>query len=188
MDINLAIERIEESDLESLSSFCCGVNQIDVFFQKEVGACYKYRYVTPYKCVNADTREIIGAFTLANDLVTLPQDEMETICDAIPEYAAIFAQQSSYPAINISHLAIRKDMQRKGIGQKIVNFVRITYTANRSAGCQFLTVDALNEDGHRTVDFYTRKLGFIILSLADMYSPTRRLYMPLFELANEIAI
>lgn len=176
------IERITESDLEKLSVFSCGVSRIDNFFKYELELCYKYRYVTPYKCYDSNTGEIVAAFTLSNDIISLPEEEIKDICAVIPEYATIFKQQSLYPAINIGHLAVRLDLQRRGIGQKIVEFVRISYSIHRPAGCQFLTVDALNTDGNRTVWFYQRKLGFTCLSENDRYKTTRRMYLPLFEL------
>jgi len=179
-DFNLSIDRISESDLGALSVFSCGAELIDKFINKEIWLCYKYRYLTSYKCTNADTGEIIGVFTLSNDIVGLPEEEKDFICEAIPEYAEIFMEQSSYPAINIGHLAVNKDLQSNGIGRSIMEFVKMTFYGSRQTGCQFLTVDALNIDNHRTVGFY-EKLGFELLSERDIGRPTRRMYLPLFE-------
>lgn len=181
LDSKISISRIAEGDFESLSDFVCGVELIDQFFQSEIETCYKYRYVTPYKCINVDSGEIMGAFTLSNDIIQLPDDEINAICIYIPEYAEIFMKQASYPAINIGHLAIRQNLQRKGIGRAIMEFVRMTFYNNRMSGCQFLTVDALNIDGHRTPDFYER-IGFELLSEKDIGHSTRRMYLPLFDM------
>ena len=39
------------------------------------------------------------------------------------EYLPVFKQQTSFPAINIGHLGTRADLQSKGIGTKVLDFV-----------------------------------------------------------------
>ncbi|MDE6715219.1 MAG: GNAT family N-acetyltransferase [Muribaculaceae bacterium] len=178
-DSDLTICRLAEDDYSVLSSFNCGDITIDKFIHEDVGLCYQYRYITPYKCVITGTNEIVGIFTLSNDVVILPMEEKFDICENIPEYVELFKRQPSSPAVNINHLAVREGFQRRGVGKTIVEFVRMTFHNYRQIGCQFLTVDALNIDGHRTTEFY-EKLGFVLLSVNDYNKPTRRMYLPLF--------
>lgn len=55
----------------------------------------------------------------------------------------------------------------------IVDMVVKTFEKYRQAGCQFVTVDALNNP--RTVSFYRNNL-FNFQTNRDMYSATRRMY------------
>ena len=84
-----------------------------------------------------------------------------------------FKRQSSYPAIDIGHLGTLLDFQGNGIGMFIVEFVAGTFSQYRQAGCQFITVDALNNP--RTVSFYLNN-QFNFQTNHDFYSATRRMY------------
>jgi len=95
------------------------------------------------------------------------------------EYSEIFRRQPSYPAINIGHLAVRNDMQSRGIGRLIVEFVAATFSHIRIAGCQFLTVDALNNP--RTINFYHDKIGMEFQTVYDMGAHTRRMFLDIFS-------
>lgn len=55
----------------------------------------------------------------------------------------------------------------------IVEFVAGTFSRYKQAGCQFVTVDALNNE--KTVRFYLDNL-FNFQTNKDRYSPTRRMY------------
>ncbi len=70
-------------------------------------------------------------------------------------------------------------MQSKGIGRLIVEFVRASFSHIRISVCQFITVDALNN--HRTVSFYTDKLGFEFQTLSDIGRHTRRMFLDIFS-------
>lgn len=82
-------------------------------------------------------------------------------------------RQSSYPAINIGHLGIIKGYQSMGIGSMIIDLVGDTYAKYRQSGCQFITVDALNNE--RTTKFYCEN-SFWFQTNQDSTSPTRRMY------------
>lgn len=82
--------------------------------------------------------------------------------------------QTSFPAVNIGHLGVRKDMQSKKIGEKILDFILHTFISYDVSGCQFITVDSLNNP--RTNKFYCN-YGFFYQTNTDMYKPTRRMYL-----------
>ncbi|MDE6378282.1 MAG: GNAT family N-acetyltransferase, partial [Duncaniella sp.] len=132
-----------------------------------------------YKCCLRSTGAIVGLFTLANDTLKLEYEDRVDFPNLASEYSDIFSRQCTYPAINIGHLAVRADVQSNGIGKYIVEFVRMTFTHYRGAGCQFITVDALNNI--RTVNFYTFKLGFEFQTLSDLGNHTRRMYLDIFS-------
>lgn len=176
---DVRLEPVTENDTKTLSVFSCGCPEIDDFFHGEMILCRKYGYLIPYKCVLKENEEIVGLFTLANDTLSLDYEDKIGFPNLPPEYSDIFSRQPTYPAINIGHLAVREDTQSKGIGRLIIEFVRASFSRQRVSGCQFITVDALNNS--RTLSFYTDKLGFEFQTLSDMGKHTRRMYLDIFS-------
>ncbi len=84
-----------------------------------------------------------------------------------------FSRQTSYPAINIGHLGILNKYQSFGIGTAIIDLVTATFANYKQAGCQFITVDALNNV--KTTNFYTNN-QFNFQTNRDFFSSTRRMY------------
>ena len=179
-DIEITIRKLTEEDSGELSSFYCGDDTLDKFFHEEVLICAKYHYFSAYCAKERRTGEIVAVFTLANDAVVIHSDEdksdlIETSASKIGnEYYPIFQKQTSFPAINIGHLGVRRDLQSKGIGQQIIDFVLQTFISYNITGCQFITVDSLNNP--RTNKFYCRN-GFEYQTLNDSNKDTRRMYL-----------
>ena len=181
-DIEISIDRLKEEDSHELSSFFCGVDELDKFFHNEIMICSKYHYFSSYCARSVENGEILAVFTLANDAVILDNsdDKLDFIEQSSykinDEYIPIFQQQTSFPAVNIGHLGVRKDMQSKGIGGQILAFILNTFVSYDVSGCQFITVDSLNNS--RTNKFYTLN-GFLFQTIKDMTKPTRRMYLPI---------
>lgn len=175
--INFDIRRVQHDDYEKLSSFTCGVESLDRFFQLEVEECVKNHYLAAYVAVN-QCGDIIAAFTLMNDaLMITSEDERTDLIDDIScckdEFADFLNLQTSYPAINIGHLGTAIDYQRHAIGRSIIDLVVETFTQYKQAGCQFITVDALNDKA--TTKFYLTN-GFSFQTDKDFFATTRRMY------------
>lgn len=126
-----------------------------------------------------DSKEIVATFTLMNDsLMISDQIEKEEFIDDLKfevdaDIVEFFNRQSSYPAINIGHLGTSVKYQSKGIGTTIIDLVADTFLKYCQAGCQFITVDALNNN--RSLRFYQSN-GFCFQTNKDFYSQTRRMY------------
>lgn len=71
-------------------------------------------------------------------------------------------------------------MQSQNIGRIIAEFVQMTFANIRIAGCQFVTVDALNN--YRVINFYHDKLGFGFQTVSDLGKHTRRMYLQIFTI------
>ena len=69
-----------------------------------------------------------------------------------------------------------KGKQGKNIGKNIIDFIISTFIDYNISGCQFITVDSLNNP--RTNKFYL-KYGFINQTNTDINKTTRRMYFPL---------
>lgn len=174
-EIEITIDRLRKEDSEELSSFSCVCEELD-----EILLCSKYRYVSAYCAKEAGTDRIMALFTLANDAVVLDSIEdkedlvLESI-DGIPEeYLGTFKQQTSFPAINIGHLGVLTEMQGRHIGQQVIDYIIGSLISYDAAGCQFLTVDSLNNA--RTNHFYMSN-GFCCQTFNDMNKPTRRMFL-----------
>lgn len=178
-DIDFSINLL--SDHDDLSPFSCGCEELDFFFHKEVNLCVKYKYVSTYSVKNKEN-DILALFTLAHDSVVFQSLEdkndfvEESCCIIDKEYIETFVRQSAFPAINIGHLAVRHDVQSRGIGTFVLNFVIGTFMEYKISGCQFITVDSLNNP--ETNRFYCKN-GFVNQTNNDCFNPTRRMYLPL---------
>ncbi|MCQ2307673.1 MAG: GNAT family N-acetyltransferase [Bacteroidales bacterium] len=166
-----------------MSSFSCGNNNLDVFFQKEVFICSQCHMFSAYYVLYEN--DIVAAFTLANDSLVIEYDDKTDVRNSMSENAPLgkdslyddyFETMNVFPAINIGHLAVKSDLQSQGIGEYILNYVIYTFLNYSTAGCLFVTVDALNNS--RTNNFYCRN-GFIFQTTKDIKAATRRMYFPL---------
>lgn len=167
-----------DADYENMSAFSCGVKELDDFFHYEVRECVQRHYLSAY-IVYLKSGEIVAAFTLMNDaLMISSQTEKEDFIDdlkleADEDVATFLNRQTSYPAINIGHLGTSVKYQSQGIGTSVIDLVAATYANHRLSGCQFITVDALNND--RTTKFYYKN-SFGFQTNRDSTFPTRRMY------------
>lgn len=182
---DIRIERVSLENKPEFQHFSCNNKQLDAFFQKEIISCIEHHYVTAYYVKHNDTNNIIGIFTLANDCISLMYDSDDFIEENInsfsDDYKFIFKEQSSYPAINIAHLAVDKHYRRRGIGKSIIEYIISSFIDFKIAGCQFITVDSINNP--ETNNFYFQ-MGFYNLSNSDSLSPTRRMYLNLATYRN----
>ena len=164
---------------DDLSLFSCGVNSLDDFFQKEVVFCHKHSYLTAYVVKSKKDKCIIGVFALSNDVISLEEDDVEDIKDKIDdEYKFMLSRQLSFPAVNISHLAVSSDYQGRRIGRMIVLYVIVLVKRLRFSGVQFITVDSMNN--LRTNKFYL-DLNFSNRSIDDFGAETRRMFLNVMD-------
>lgn len=176
-DINLAIVPLTES--EDLTDFSCGNKILDDFFHKEVVLCCRFKYLSAYSVKDMKSGHVLCLFTLANDVITLDKDDVEDIKESIRgEYKSIFEQQTSYPAVNIGHLATRIEYQGLGIGSFVINYIMAMVLEHRTTGVQFLTVDSLNSS--KTNKFYMSN-SFSYQTNEDSTHETRRMFRSLLE-------
>ena len=179
----IKISSFTSFDIEDLKSFCCGCEEMDNYIRLNLSVCDENRYVSTYIIRHIYSNEIIAIFTLANDALIIQsnEDKEDVVTDnpiiASSSYVDYFLKQTSFPAVNIAHLAVSEMWQSRDVGTLILDFVINTYANFRVAGCQFITVDALNNP--RVMKFYIVKNGFTPLTICDMTSDTRRLYIPL---------
>lgn len=178
-DIDFKVRLIRSTDYSKLADFTCGEPMLDHFFHHEVEECVNYHYLSAYIATTMSSDEIIAVFTLMNDALMIEsQSAKEDFIGDIrfektENIVEFFNLQTSYPAINIGHLGVSTKYQRLKIGKAILDLVAATYYSHTVAGCQFVTVDALNNNN--TIKFYLQN-NFFFQTTKDQYSPTRRMY------------
>jgi tRNA(Met) C34 N-acetyltransferase TmcA len=84
-----------------------------------------------------------------------------------------------YPAAKIGRFAVNAEFQRSGYGAQILHLIIMSFLSENKTGCQFLTVDALNNVD--TIRFY-EKNGFSFVTLSDYNKPSRQMYKNLITL------
>ena len=163
------------------SEFNCGNEDLNEFLLKDSKMYLRnLRYATTL--LKKDNR-IIAYYSLANDLLTIHDvedfsDEIENDKNTFIEhdYWETFLAQKNYPAIKIGRLAVDAEFQNKGIGSLIVDSLIGSYRKNNKAGCQFITVDAINNQN--TLRFYEVR-GFKFLTALDVAEKSRAMYRSL---------
>lgn len=174
----LQIRLMTDADYENMSAFSCGVKELDDFFHFEVKECVIRHYLSAY-VVYIEEGKIVATFTLMNDaLMIRSHSEKEDFIsdlrlDEDEDIVEFLNRQTSYPAINIGHLGISEPYQRLGIGTTIIDLVADTFLRQTQTGCQFITVDSLNNS--QATRFYTRN-SFCFQTNRDANSATRRMY------------
>lgn len=174
---DITLELVDPASMPDLSDFSCGVKDLDDFFHHEVLACITHHYLAAYIVKIKD--EIAAIFTLMNDalMITGPIEKKDFIDDLQWETADVdvdfLSRQTSYPAINIGHLGVSTNWQGSNLGSIVLTYVASTFSSYKNAGCQFLTVDAINNG--RTTKFYAKN-DFSFQTLKDSAKSTRRMY------------
>ena len=163
------------------SGFCCGNKLLDDFFHNNVFMCCNHHFCSGYQVINRETNEIVALFDLSFDSLKLEHDDMDDVLlerfdnlTDMPDYFKnIFSKKEIFPALCISHLAVDRKYQSKGIGKFVVDSVCVLAKDQELAGCQFVTVDAVIKQA--VVKFYHSN-GFYDAELPDPNRQTRRMY------------
>lgn len=187
-NLDLFFERIE--DISVLDDFNCGLDVMDRFIHSGLQWCVDYHYCVVYAI--KETEDVVAIVALGCDKLELSIDDKEELQMGMfpkPEldynYQDTFWAKSSYPAIEIVYLAVRKDRRHLGIGEYIIEAIaqRALDSRFNMAGCQFLTVEAYNRGKDSAVGFYTR-CDFIAAELLNPNKETLRMYKTILPLAE----
>lgn len=165
-------------------SFDCGVCDLNDFLFNDAKIYLKHLRYTTF-LLETDTR-IIAYYSLANDLLNVvdredfaeEMDECKINIDF--EFWEKFLNQKMYPAAKIGRLAVDTYFQDQGIGTFLINSLVQSFIKKNKTGCQFITVDAINDNTQRTICFY-EKNGFKMLTANDYNKPSRQMYKSLLE-------
>ena len=153
-------------DYSELEGFHSGIPDIDRFISTGLKDCIDSHLCIPYSCYDSDGN-LIAFFALSFDSLDLDSDDKYDLRNGysfasipnIPQNYDVFWEKSRYPSLEITYFAVRKDLQRQGIGTSILKAITQMARKQTVAGCQFLTVNALHLHNYSAVGFY-RSFGF----------------------------
>lgn len=168
----------------TFKSFNCGNADLNDFLFNDSKVYLKHlRYTTTL--LETDN-QIIAYYSLANDLLSISDrqdfaDEMSDCKSNIDfDFWERFLNQKMYPAAKIGRLAIDEKFQAQGIGTILIKSLVQSFIKKNKTGCQFITVDAINDKNYRTIKFY-EKNGFKLLTMNDVNKESRQMYKSLLE-------
>jgi len=182
---NGELELIRLSDTYNIKPFDCGNTRLNNFLFKDAKTHLQYLSIVTYLLENKD--KTIAYYSLQNGLLKInPHYDQEfdkelsdIIADKDYSYLLEMKESAEYPAVKIGRFAIDLEFQRSGYGTQILHLIIMSFLTNNKTGCQFITVDALNNP--ETIRFY-EKNGFLFVTIADLNKPSRQMYKNLIAL------
>ena len=180
-------------DISILRNFQCGISSMDAFIQDGLDLSIQNHYCNAYIVMeNRKGSEILALFAFSFDSLDLDiEDKNEVISGVsnagIPQltdnYKDVFLNKSHYPALEIAYLAVAKNLRYKGLGRIIIESIVQKAQEQELAGCQFLTVEALNTNEYSAVGFYN-KCNFSACELPDPNKGTLRMFRTLYPVVK----
>jgi len=177
---------VKLTDSYAIKPFDCGVPDLNDFLFNDAKTHLRYLSSITYLVENKD--KTIAYYSLLNDLLNIDshtdkdfeKEISEIIEDKDYSFLLEMKEVSMYPAAKIGRFAVDTEFQRCGYGMEILNSIIISFLTNKT-GCQFITVDALNNSN--TLNFY-EKNGFAFVTLSDYNKASRQMYKNLIALKN----
>jgi GNAT superfamily N-acetyltransferase len=162
----LTIAKFDKA-LHERSAFSCGFGPIDNFLKSSLSDQIKAGMLTAWMATSAEDQAVLGFYTLGALAVRAEFGPKKWLRAKVPDI----------PVIYIRAVAVREDIQGKGLGTALViNAMQRCISIADQMGAAAIVLDVL-EDGHfeRRWKFYA-DLGF--LPLDDPSNP-HRVYIPM---------
>lgn len=155
--IDLIFERIEDASI--LSNFYCGIPDMDDFIHEKLQGYLNRTECDAYVIKQND--DIVAMLSLGNDTLSLDDDDKDEMKSGfIPKPTVAlekqsFLEETEFPAIEITYLAVERDRRGQGIGEFIINQVEKKVLRDNPE-CEFITVEAYKTKDYSAVGFYAR--------------------------------
>jgi GNAT superfamily N-acetyltransferase len=182
---NGEITKVRLTDTYSIKPFDCGVADLNDFLFNDAKTHLKYLSSVTYLFETKD--KTIAYYSLRNDLLRIDphidKDFDKEISNIIADkdYSFLLEMKdiSTHPSAKIGRFAVDMEFQRCGYGTQILNSIIVSFLNNNKTGCQFLTVDAINNMD--TLRFY-EKNEFSYVTFLDCNKTSRQMYKNLIAL------
>lgn len=180
---------VPATDFSLLKKFSCGISIMDSFLHETLEECVKNHYCTLFYVLEKTSEDLIAIFSLSFDSLVLDSDDKEELMSGISQasipqitkkYKDLFLGKTSYPALEITYLAVSEKYRNKHIGKKLLQSIENAAKRQRLAGCQFLTVEAMTNKQYSAVSFY-EKCQFTPCELPNPNKGTIRMYRTLYS-------
>lgn len=181
----LLIEQVDNTT--EFIDFFCGIDKMDEFIHNGLDLSVKSNFCKLYKV--SSNSEIVALFALSFDSLTLDSDDkldlrQEENIEIDSSYKDVFWSKRHYPALEITYIAVRKDLRKTKIGSFLINEIANMAARQKLAGCQFLTVEALTKAEEGDLDYsaapFYMKNHFYSCELPNPNKDTMRMYRPLY--------
>ena len=186
------IDIVPLEDFHCLSTFCSGVESMDIFIRSDFRLSVENHYCTAYLAKHGE--EVVAVFALSFDSLDLDTDDKDELYmgmsstgtpDIDWNYRDTFYAKPRYPALDIAYLAVQKEWRGKHIGHYLLEMIAEQARSQNFAGCQFLTVEALATSEYSAVGFYSH-CGFTANEVKNPNKDTLRMYRTLYEKEEEL--
>ena len=94
------------------AAFCCGVDQLDKYFQKQAGQDARKRIAAPFVLVEKSSGFVAGYYTLSSTSIQIGELPIE-ITKKLPKYPQL-------PATLLGRLAVDQNHRQKGLGEMLL--------------------------------------------------------------------
>ncbi|MDQ6903613.1 MAG: GNAT family N-acetyltransferase, partial [Bacteroidota bacterium] len=85
----------------------------------------------------------IAFFSVSNDKISAQEFESNRMFKRMFQDLMLDGKKyRSYPAVKIGRFGVHKDFQGKGLGSKLLDYIKGMFITNNRTGCQYITVDA----------------------------------------------
>jgi len=179
------ITKVRLTDAYRIKPFDCGIADLNDFLFND--AKTHLNYLSAVTCLFEKKDKTIAYYSLQNDLLNInphtdkdfDREISDLIADKDYSYLLEMKDISMFPAAKIGRFAVDTEFQRSGYGTQILYSILLSFLTDNKTGCQFVTVDALNNLD--TLRFY-EKNGFSYVTLLDCNKPSRQMYINLIAL------
>lgn len=166
------------------AKFHCGVDEMDDFIHYSLIHSVTNNFCKLYKVTTHE--QVVALFALTFDSLYLDTDDKEDLkrfsgISISQSYSETFWNKHHYPALEISYLAVLKEMQGQKLGAFLIDLIAEKATTQTLAGCQFLTVEALagHQPTYNAVGFYLKQ-NFTPCEYPNPAKGTLRMFRPLY--------
>lgn len=173
----LEMDRLHSSHI--LESFKCETTDLNDFLINDALQHQKELIAVTY-LFNIDSK-LVAYLSLSNDIVHEQLFEDSKQFEHFRKKLPWGKRYRHLPAVKIGRLGVDITVSRQGIGTRIVDLVKNTFTINNKTGCRFITVDAHNNP--KTLNFY-QKNEFEFFTKTDEDLKTRSMYFDLMRIVS----
>lgn len=176
MDFATDLVRERLSSTIEIKNFDCGNNDLNDFILNDalphqdqlLTITYLYKY----------QNKTVAFFSVSNDTVSELMFEDKNKFDKFRKSIPRPKRYRILPAVKIGRFGVDKKFEGNGIGNWIMDFIKLSFIHNNKTGCRFITVDAYNNE--RTLHFY-QKNDFEFFTGQDAEHKTRSMYFDLIR-------
>lgn len=169
--------RVRLEPCEERPVFDCDNKDLNEYFHVDsIKACEELIAVT---YVIYDEGNAVAYYCVSNDAIRSDLTSNTVFKRIRNKIVTPEKRYRSMPAVKIGRFAVRKDLQRSGIGSNLMAGIKFDFVTGNKTGCRFIIVDAYQT----SINFY-KKNGFDFLSGTDKDEETRLMYFDLIQFVN----